>query len=129
MVRWRPFAEAVLDVPSAIAVTRVANAQANSKKLIMLLTNFVFIFSLSCLAFHDFSLCRLRSALAGSGVPWRNHFWPFTEVQNGNQREVTGKCRTFFKQKETKTAKTPLRSSEITLLAAVATALWAVSLM
>jgi len=32
----------------------------------------------------------------------RNHFWPFTEVQNGNRREVTSKCGNFFKSKETK---------------------------
>ena len=32
----------------------------------------------------------------------RNHFWPFTEVQNGNQREVITKSGNFFRPKETK---------------------------
>ena len=38
-------ARAVLDVPCVIAVTKMANAQANSKDAIVLLTNFVFILS------------------------------------------------------------------------------------
>ena len=32
----------------------------------------------------------------------RNHFWPFTEVQNENQREVMTKCGNFFRPEETK---------------------------
>jgi hypothetical protein len=77
---------AVADVPGAIAVTRLANAHAKSKELIMRLTSFIFIGLISfylvflVLAFFDFS-------------PWENYFWPFTGVQNGKQREVTGKCR------------------------------------
>jgi hypothetical protein len=30
------------------------------------------------------------------------HFWPFTGVQNGNQREVMTKCGNVFRPKETK---------------------------
>ncbi len=40
-----------------------------------------------------------------SGLLWllivRSHFWPFADVQNGNQREVTLKCGSFLKPKET----------------------------
>jgi len=40
------------------------------------------------------------------GLLWllivRSHFWPFSEVQNGNQREVTTKCGNSFKPNETK---------------------------
>src|SRR5438105_3913276 len=32
----------------------------------------------------------------------RSYFWPFTEVQNGNHREVTTKCANYFRPKETK---------------------------
>src|SRR5207247_3830267 len=63
--------------PNAVAAT---NAQATTKGAIMFLTNFVFI---SVISFHCF------------GLPWLptvgGHFWPFTGVQNGNQREVTPK--------------------------------------
>ncbi len=66
--------------PVAVGATIVTNAQANTKGAIMLLTNFVFI---SVIFFHCF------------GRPWLptvgGHFWPFTEVQNGNQRDVTRK--------------------------------------
>jgi hypothetical protein len=57
------------------------------------------VFSFIVLAFRDFSL-------------WENHFWPFTDVQNGKQREVTGKCRNFVKQKETKKGKSLFGSGE-----------------
>lgn len=55
------------------------------------------------MAFRGFSSCRLCQ---GSGVPRRSYFWPFTEVQNGNHREVTTKCGNFFKPKGTKAGKT-----------------------
>src|SRR6266850_2858983 len=32
----------------------------------------------------------------------RSYFWPFTRVQNRNEREVTTKCGDFFRPKETK---------------------------
>ena len=32
----------------------------------------------------------------------RSYFWPFTDVQNGNQREVMTKCGNFFRPEETK---------------------------
>jgi len=57
------------------------------------------LFSFIVLAFRDFSL-------------WENHFWPFNEVQNGNQREVTAKCRNFVKQKETKKGKSLFGSGD-----------------
>ena len=65
----------------SIAVANMGiNAQATTKGAIMLLTNFVFITVISFSCF---------------GLPWLptvgGHFWPFTGVQNGNQREVTGK--------------------------------------
>lgn len=34
------------------------------------------------------------------------HFWPFTQVQNGNQREVMTKWENFLRPKETKAGKT-----------------------
>jgi hypothetical protein len=59
----------------------------------------------------------------------RNHFWPFTEVQNGNQREVMTKCGNFFRPEETKgrkdsiwfhTSESSLRSLRLVSLPAVA---------
>jgi hypothetical protein len=47
----------------------------------MLLTNFILI---SIISFHCF------------GLPWLptvgSHFWPFADVQNGNEYEVTRKA-------------------------------------
>jgi len=79
------------------AATMGSNAKATTKGAIMLLTNFVFITVIPSvvLAFFDFSSLR-------------THFWLFTGVQNGNQREVTSKCGNFFKPKETKGRKTLL---------------------
>jgi len=76
-------ARAVSDVPSAIAVTRLTNAHANSEQLVIILISFVFIIIASfCLSFSCFGLLWLLIV--------RSHFRPFTEVQNGKQREVTG---------------------------------------
>ena len=36
----------------------------------------------------------------------RNHFWPFTDVQNGNHREVMTKCGNFSDQRKQKAGKT-----------------------
>ena len=36
----------------------------------------------------------------------RSYFWPFTEVQNGNQREVMTKCGNFFSTEKQKAGKT-----------------------
>jgi hypothetical protein len=74
--------------PSAIATAKHTNAQAKARELIILFVNFVFIvvvsFCLSSvvLAFFDSSLLSCQ-------------FWPFTEVQNGNQREVMRKAGEF----------------------------------
>ncbi|PYI98823.1 MAG: hypothetical protein DME98_02865 [Verrucomicrobia bacterium] len=50
------------------------------------------------------------------GLRWllvvRSHFWPFIEVQNGNQREVTRRCRNFLKPKETKEGKSLFGSGD-----------------
>src|SRR6266542_2637790 len=63
------------------APARVANAQAKSKEVIVVLINLVFIVDVSLFCFF--------------GLPWLptvgGHFRPFTEVQNGNRREVTRK--------------------------------------
>src|SRR5438309_11811841 len=70
-------------VPTSGGVPAVAmptNPQATTKGTIMFLTNFVFI---SVISFHCFGLLWLLVV--------RSHFWPFTEVQNGNRREVTRK--------------------------------------
>ena len=65
------------------APARVANAQAKSKEVIVVLINLVFIVDVSLFGFCCF------------GLPWLptvgGHFRPFTEVQNGNRREVTRK--------------------------------------
>ena len=59
----------------------------------------------------------------------RSYFWPFTEVQNGNQREVMTKCGNFFRPEETKgredsiwfhTSESSLRSLRLLSLPAVA---------
>jgi hypothetical protein len=66
-------ARAVADVPSAIAATRLTNAHAKAKELIIIFVNFVFMVVVSfCLssvfvAFFDSSLLSC-------------HFRPFTEV-------------------------------------------------
>jgi hypothetical protein len=73
------------DVLNVATAMRLTNAQAKSEQLVIRLTNFVFTvlvsFCLSflVLAFFGFSLLSC-------------HFWPFADVQNGNQREVTGKA-------------------------------------
>src|SRR5207244_2781582 len=46
----RPSASAALDVPSAIAATRLTSAHANSEQLVIILTSFVFIVIVS---FHS----------------------------------------------------------------------------
>src|SRR5262245_8524602 len=70
-------ARATPEVPSAIAATRLTNAHAASRDLVIRLTNFIFIAIIPLvLAFFDFSLLSC-------------HFRPFTEVQNGNHCEVT----------------------------------------
>src|SRR6476661_1958704 len=67
---------AVAGVLGAITATRQTNAPAKAKELIMIFVDFVFIvivsFCLSC-----FGLLWL--------LVMKCHFWPFTEVQNGNQ--------------------------------------------
>jgi hypothetical protein len=72
-----------VDVPSAIAVTRLTNAHAKSKELVMLLTNFVFMIVFFLIYFSCFGLLWLFIV--------RSYVWPFTGVQNGNQREVMQK--------------------------------------
>jgi hypothetical protein len=78
-------------LPSVAAAMRLTNAQAKSEQLVTRLTNFVFICIISFFLFWPSvtsRYCRLRQ---GSGAPRSCHFWPFSDVQNGNQREVTGK--------------------------------------
>jgi hypothetical protein len=74
----------VADVPSVIVATRLTNAQAKARELIIVLVNFVFmiVFFLIFL-FLFFGLLSLP--VMG------NDFRPFTDVQNGNQSEVTRK--------------------------------------
>ena len=57
-------------------------------RLILLMLFIILIFFL-ILAFLDFESLR-------------NHFWPFTDVQNGNHREVMTKCGNFFRTKGNK---------------------------
>jgi hypothetical protein len=77
---------AVADVPGAIAAAKHTDAQAKARELIIIFVNFFFIVVVSfCLSF--IVLAFFHSPLLG------NDFWPFTGVQNGKQREVTGKCR------------------------------------
>ena len=64
----------VAEVPTAIAATRQPNAQVKLKELIIVLVNFVFIFSLFVLAFRDFSLCRLRLHSRAPACQGENHF-------------------------------------------------------
>jgi hypothetical protein len=42
----------------------------------------------------------------------RSQFWPFTEVQNGKDYEVTRRCRNFLKPKETKEGKSLFGSGD-----------------
>jgi hypothetical protein len=49
-------ARAVVDVPGAIAATRLTNAQAKARELIMLLTNFVFMIVFFLISFSCFGL-------------------------------------------------------------------------
>src|SRR6266480_5173411 len=78
----RGCARATPGVLNAIAATKLTNAQAKSKELVKLLTNFIFI---SLISFYCF------------GLPWLptvgGHFWPFTEVVRKIRREVTRKVR------------------------------------
>jgi hypothetical protein len=77
-------ARAVADVPTAIVAAKHTNAQPTAKELIMIFVNFVFIVI--------FSFCLSFLVLAFFGFSFlRSHFWPFTEVQNGNQRGVMRK--------------------------------------
>ena len=74
-------ARAVVDVPGTIVAAKHTKAQAKARELIILFVNFVFIIVVSfCLSFV---------VLAFFDSHHGSHFWPFTEVQNGNQREVT----------------------------------------
>jgi uncharacterized MAPEG superfamily protein len=67
-------ARAVVDVPGAIATTRLTNAHAKARELIIIFVNFVFIVVLS------FRL----SVVVVSAFFWlpimRGYFWPFTQV-------------------------------------------------
>jgi hypothetical protein len=91
----RSVARAVLDGPSAIAETRQPNAQVKARELIIVLVNFGFIVIVSfCLSSVVFGLLWL--------LVLRSHFWPFTGVQNGNQREVTTKCGELFQTRGNK---------------------------
>ncbi len=78
-------ARATLDVLNTIAAVTLTSAHANSEQLVIILISFVFIFMFLSIEFS----C--------SGLLWllimRSHFWPFTGVQNGNQREVMGKMQ------------------------------------
>jgi len=65
-----------------------------------------FIFSPLVDSIFPFVVFAFLAPLHGS------HFWPFTEVQNGNQREVTRKCGNFFKPKERKAGRLYLVSYE-----------------
>src|SRR5438094_732277 len=86
-------ARAAPEVPKAIAATRLTNAHANSEQLVIILISFVFIIIASfCLSFSCFGLLWLLIV--------RSHFWPFSDVQNGNQREVTGNVRTSSNQRK-----------------------------
>ena len=70
----------------------------------MLLTNFSFI---SLISFYLSYYCDLHWLLVA-----RSHFWRFSDVQNGNQREVTGKCQNFLKPKETNERKSLFASGD-----------------
>src|SRR4051794_10801979 len=77
-------ARATPGVLNAIAAIRLTNAQVKSKEPVILLNTFVCITIIPflILAICDFSLRE-------------NQFWPFADVQNGNQPEVSRKagCR------------------------------------
>jgi len=74
-------ARAVVDVPGNIVAAKHTNAQATASELIIVFVNFVFIIIVSfCLSFL---------VIAFFDSHHGSHFWPFTELQNGNQREVT----------------------------------------
>ena len=89
---------AVAGVLGAITATRQTNAPAKAKELIMISVNFVFIVIVS--------FCLVFVVLAFFDSHHGSYFWPFTEVQNGNHREVTTKCGNSFRPKETKAGKT-----------------------
>ena len=75
-------------MPGAIAAAKHTNAQANARELIIIFVNFVFIVVVSfCLSFVVLAFFDSSSL--------RSHFWPFTEVQNGKQREVMRKVGEF----------------------------------
>src|SRR5437773_2397321 len=73
-------ARAVPGLPIAIATIRPTTAHAQRKKVVLFLTNFVFISFISCCCFGLLWLPTVRS-----------HFRPFSDVQNGNQLEVMRK--------------------------------------
>jgi hypothetical protein len=73
---------AVVDVPGAIVAAKHTKAQAKARELIIIFVNFVFIVIVS------FYLSFLGLAFLDSSL-LSCHFWPFADVQNGNQFEVT----------------------------------------
>jgi hypothetical protein len=54
--------------------TAGATGEASAMVSLKMFGLFIVLFFFLVLAFFDPSSCRLRSALAGSGVPWRNSF-------------------------------------------------------
>jgi hypothetical protein len=104
---------AVADVPGAIVAAKHTNAQAKARELIIIFVNFVFIVIVSfCLVFLVLAFFDLLIV--------RSHFGPFTEVQNGNQREVMTQVWEFFqnqrKQKAGKTLFGPIRVKAVFVL-------------